>query len=450
MRYKLMELGLNLKNRNVFSVYKKLLETQSNSLEEKTKEQEMKLVEILLHAYEYVPYYKKILIERGVIKDGEVILDNFVNVPILTKELIRENFDDLISTDANYSFRGPYLNTSGGSTGEPVKFYQDNEVWKNNMAVKWLYYSFVSKYPCKLVKLWGSERDILEGGIGFQAYLQNLASNRVVLNAFRMTKSTMYDYVNKINRIRPEIIEGYVQSIYELALFVSEKKLYIHKPKGIITSAGTLYPEMREKLESVFGCVVYNRYGSREVGDIACSCSEGNELHINNHNLYVEILGDDYLPSKPGELGKVYVTTLDNFSMPLIKYDVGDIAVLSNKKDCGCGRSTELLEKVEGREMSIFKTKGGNLIPGEFFIHFVGVVFNEGLISKFQVIQEDYDSILIKVVPLNKIKLEKRKEVIESSIKKVMGSDCLIKWEYVENIECLNSGKYLYTVSKVL
>jgi phenylacetate-CoA ligase len=447
MKYKFMEFGLKTQGRDVFKIYRELLKNQYNSREENEIKQKEKLSKLLLHSYQYVPYYRKILERQNVIRKGKVDLDNFNKLPILTKDLIRKNFDRLVSNDPDFDSRKPFLNTSGGSTGEPVKFYQDNKFWTNMMAVKWLYYSFITDYPCKLLKLWGDERDIFKGSVGFKTQLQNIIANRVLLNSFKMTERDMCDYVKRINTFKPKIIEAYVQSGYEFAKFIEARGLEVYKPKGVLTSAGTLYPEIQGKLEKVFGCSVYNRYGSREVGDIACSCSESNVLHVNNVSLYVEFLDDDFQEIKPGKIGKVYVTTLENFSMPLIRYEIGDIAILSGKKKCLCGRGSQLIDTVKGRYMGIFKTNEGDRIDGEYFVH---LFYMRDWLKQFQVIQEEYDRITVKVVLNTKVELNHSELLeIEKKIKLVMGDNCRIKWEYLKKIEPLNNGKYLYTINKM-
>jgi phenylacetate-CoA ligase len=182
---------------------------------------------------------------------------------------------------------------------------------------------------------------------------------------------------------------------------------------------------------------------------MACSCEKNEGLHLNIFNHYIEILNKELKDCGPGEIGKIYVTTLHNKIMPLIRYDIGDIAVPARSKKCSCGRGMPLIKKVEGREMSMFKTKEGKLVPGEFFIHFVGVVFNKGYISKYQVIQKDFDEILIRVVISNRKMFNNYRAKIESSILNVMGEDCKIEWEFVEEIKPSKSGKYLYTISEI-
>jgi phenylacetate-CoA ligase len=450
MRNILLNLGLKINRTDIFSEYKKLKKLSSLSQKELQKYQERKLKEILLHSWNNVPYYRRILEKNNVVKDGKVNLKNFNKIPILTKEIIRHNFEDLKSKDKNYNKRKPYLNTSGGSTGEPVKFIQDNKTWNEGMAGKWLFYTFISKnFPVKLMKLWGSERDILKGGYGAVGNFKSWIYQRKFLNSFKMSKGDMRNYVNEINSYKPVIIEAYVQSIYELSKFIKENDFKIYSPKGVLTSAGTLYPEMKKLIEEVFGCNVFNRYGSREVGDMACSCENDEGLHLNIFSHYFEILNNKMNPCKPGEFGKVYVTTLDNYSMPLIRYDIGDIAVPSEKKECSCGRGLPLIESVRGRETEFFKKKNGDLINPGIFRQLL--YFKKG-IAKYQIIQKNYDLIIFKIIiegKKNKEQFSIDKKKIENSIKKVMGTDCKIKWEFVKEIKPTKSGKYLYTICEV-
>ena len=405
------------------------------------------LFNILDYSMNNVPYYKDIANKNEIKISKEGIFEDIKKLPILNKRILRDQFANLKST----AFGDKYFeNTSGGSTGEPVVFFQDISYNEKGKAVKIFFDEWAGKKDGeKKIKLWGSETDILEGSQGINGLINTYLLNTILLNSFRMSEKNMMKYVEIINKEEPKMMEAYVQSIYELSKFIVNNALQIYSPKGIITSAGTLYPDQKKLIEEVFNTKIYNRYGSREVGDMACSCEKDEGLHLNIFNQYIEILNNDMEPCKPDEFGQVYVTTLNNYVMPLIRYKIGDIAVPAEDEQCSCGRGLPLIKKVEGREISVFRTKDGKIIPGEFFIHFIGVVFNKGFISKFQVIQRDYDSIIIKVVVIDKRSFDNNINKIIASIKKVMGQDCNVKFEFVDDIEPLKSGKYLYTVSEV-
>jgi len=409
---------------------------------------EESLSDILDYAFTHVPYYRELLGDCSVC-DGETVrLENFARIPPLTKEILRTRFEDLKSDETER--RKGYLNTSGGSTGEPVRFIQDPEYRDWNIANK-LYYKLAGGQDIgdPELRLWGSDRDLLVGRENFRVRLKNRLYNRKEMNSFRMTPETMRRYVAQWKAFRPRWVEAYVQAIYEFAAYLERNRLDVPAPNGIVTTAGALYPEMREKIESTFGCTVYNRYGSREVGDMACSCRERKGLHLSPWNHYLEILDDSLAPVRSGEAGKIHVTTLRNRSMPLIRYDIGDLAVPAKNPECPCGRGSPLIRKVEGREMCVFRTRDGRIVPGEFFIHFIGVVFNRGYVSRFQVIQESYDLLRIKIILRDETSFRSEVPKIEKSIRKVMGQDCEIRWEPVETIPAGASGKYMYTISRV-
>jgi phenylacetate-CoA ligase len=404
------------------------------SLKEKKEYQEKKLKDFLLHAYNNVPYYKKTLSKANVVKKDKVYLKNFHKIPFLTKEIIRKEGKNLFSKEKR---KGVYENTSGGSIGEPVRFLQDKYYDDWNNATKIIYKLYGKQnIGDKELRLWGSERDILEGKENLSIRIRNWLYNRKELNAFKMSEKEMIKFIEIWNQFKPQWIEAYAQPIYEFAKFIKEKGLKIYSPKRVLTSAGTLYPQMKKIIQEVFDCPILNRYGSREVGAISCSNRKSVNLKISFWHNYIEVLNNS-----KNQSGQIIITSLNNYSMPFIRYNIGDIGVK--------GSDWDYLEKIEGREMSVFKTKKGKLIPGEFFIHFIGVVFNKNFISKFQVIQKDYNLIVIKVIIKNKNGFYSKKNNIENSIKKVMGKNCKIKWEFVNEIKTTKSGKYLYTISEL-
>jgi len=407
-----------------------------------------KLERLLLHAYHNVPYYHTILEASEAVAGGQVRRENFTRIPVLTKAIIRREWKDLHSQD--YKTRKPYENHSGGSTGEPVRFLQDQAYSEWNVANKIYYKGFGGQeIGEKELRLWGSERDLQEGKESFLIRLRNWLYNRKELNAFKMSPEDMFRFVDIINRTKPTWIEAYVQAITEFSRFVQENHLTIFPPKGVLTSAGTLYPEMQALIEEVFGCMVFNRYGGREAGDMACTCEKQEGLHLSVWNSHIEILDDRHQPAVATEMGRIYVTTLNNYSMPLIRYDIGDMAVAGATQTCSCGRGTPTIEKVIGRHMEAFRTREGKVVPAEFFIHFIGVVYNQGYIDRFQVVQNDYDDIVIRVVVKEKRKFDEFSAPMIESIKAVMGQTCRVRFDFVDAIAPSAGGKYLYTISKV-
>jgi phenylacetate-CoA ligase len=434
--------------RRMFEHFEYLKKVENESSETLAKMQDEKLGGLLMHAHANVPYYHKILEDAAVIKNGEVCLENFQRIPILTKDIIRSQGENMYSRD--YQKRAWFPNSSGGSTGEPIRFIQDRN-YKDWSLASGYYFNYMAGKDVgePELKLWGSERDITKDSEKLSSRINNLLFNVEMLNSFLMSEKNLKDYVSRWNVIKPKSVNAYTSSIYDLARYLKSTGIKIFRPEVIICSAETLTADVRKFIEEVFGCTVLNHYGSREVGVIACECLKKEGLHTFPLNNKIEILDENFRPCQPGQMGNVYVTSLNNLSMPLIRYAIGDMAIPAKTTKCSCGRGAPLIETVIGRHIEVFKTKDGKVVPGEFFIHFVGVVYNKGVIKKFQVIQKSYDFILIKAVLLDSQKFAEIIPSLVDSIKKVMGPDCKVEFEYVDDIPTTKSGKYLYTISEL-
>lgn len=376
----------------------------------------------------------------------------YATFPILTKDDIRTHRDELISTtvrrgEGTYA-RGTYWNTSGGSTGEPVRLLQDITYLRSARRAtheqeRWTGY----RLGDRLVKLWGDERELFTGSFSLQTRLRNRIKRQLVLNAFRMTPTQMRSYIDQINTFQPRLVIAYAQAMYELCVFAEEHQLRITGARAVMTSAGTLYPFMRDVIERVCGVRVFNRYGSREVGNIAAECELHDGLHIADQHVFVEIVDDAGAPCPPGIPGRVLVTTLTNRAMPLLRYEIGDYAARS-VRPCDCGRPEPMLKQVVGRVTDAFRTAAGKVVPAEYFIHVLGVVSNRGAVRKFQVRQRAVDDVLVLVVVTDTYTAADTEE-IKRMVRRGMEADCTVTVQRVDAIPPLPSGKYRYTISDV-
>lgn len=415
--------------------------------------QQKRLRQLLLHAYNHVPYYRKVLNSSGVVSaSGAINLEFFGQISLLDKATIRTQFEGLMSNDL--ATRKWYHNASGGSTGEPVRLIQDKDHSDWIRAIKMLYDLWTGyTLSAGRIRLWGSMRDLSNTTQTFSKRYNRWLMNELWLNAFRMTPEQMRDYVRQINSFKPVQILAYVESIYELSLLIEREGLPIHSPRAIMTSAGTLHSHMRKTIERVFKAPVFNRYGSREMGDIACECHQHSGLHVSAPTHYLEILKPDGSHARPGEVGEIVVTLLTNYSMPLIRYRIGDLGSWADKP-CHCGRTWPVLEEVTGRVTDVFRKRDGTVVSPEYLIHLVGVVLNSGWILKYQVIQDDYEQIRILLITngtTNKPHLmyHNEMETISKKIRLVMGEGCRVEYQFVDDIPPTASGKYRYTISKV-
>jgi len=440
--------GLYLTGSRILQNLKEIESLSKLSQQEIKEYQEKKLEKLLLHAYQNVTYYTTILSEAGVIVDNKVNLENFNKIPYLTKDIIRQNFSELKSSDLDS--RKWYINHTGGSTGQPLEFLQDDEYKDWNFANKMYYCLKAGKDLGESeMKIWGSERDIIEAKTSIEQKIQFFLYGRIFENSFNLSEEVMEKIIKDIKEKSPKLIWGYVNSLYIIAKYINSNNIQIPRANAVLSTSGTLTESVREEIKRAFSSKVINVYGSREMGDIAFEEEEGSGLSILQHSHYLEVIKNG-----SNSLGDIVITCLTNYSMPLIRYKIGDVSegiieeseetYAKNKNYNGYLR----LKNVVGREMSIFKKRNGECVPPEFFIHIVGVVYNNGFINKFQVIQKSYDLILVKIV-LEKNKDDLMLEKIRTAIKKIMDPNCEVRFEFMEDIEDCKSGKYLYTICEV-
>ena len=435
-----------IKQWRVIEYYNKLKNHQWNSIEENREIQRKKLYKLIKYAVQNIPYYKKIIKEHNIRFSEDTIFDDIKKFPILTKDIIRNNFDKLYKFKDNTYYR----NSSGGSTGgEPVIFYQDRDYFAWSAATKILFDDWAGrKIGEPMVKLWGSIQDILKGGQGFKEYFRQQLSGVTTLSSAKVSEEDMHRYLKTINKIKPGLILAYAHFMGEFTRFIQNHDLPVYSPRAIMTSACVLFPEVRKNIEDVFQTTVFNRYGSREVGDIACNCEKSIGLHLVPDIHYLEIMDDEEREVKSGNSGNIIITLLTNYTMPLIRYKIGDRGVLSDKNN-QCRHGLPFLEKIEGRIVGHFKNKFGDIISGGFFFTILLSCKN---IKRFQIIQEEIEFISISLVLIDKTKLknmEKDFKEINRKIKLVIGNSTKIKYNIVDEIKPSSSGKYLYSYSKI-
>jgi len=399
---------------------------------------------LLRHCREMVPYYAEHLAGvsgRELEQEPQQVLQR---LPLLTKNIIRAQFQQLQSADnAN---RNCEVNTSGGSTGEPVKLIQDDDYRDASAAIRWLSHQ---QLGCEVgqpnVRLWGSERDLEGRTKSRKARFFNWLTNTTWLNAFNMSPGNMRRFIQELNQRRPRLILAYAQAMYELARFAEREGVPVEPQRVVVTSAGTLYPFMRETIAKVFGCQVYNLYGSREVSDIAWELPGSIGLWVAPWANYVEIVDEEGRPAPAGTEGNIVVTCLTNYAMPLLRYCIGDRAALLPDGEAPAA-GVQVLKHVSGRNVDLFRTSNQTLIDGEYFTH---LLYFRPWVRQFQVIQKEHEHVVFKFVASNGPPPVTELNDITARSRVVMGAACKIDFEFVPSLPPSPSGKFRYTISEV-
>lgn len=314
--------------------------------------QKKALAEYLKFCRDGIPYYSKIIPSFNVDSNyGELqlIMDS---IPILKKEDIIKN-RELIELPYNKigSFK---RGQTGGSTGEPLKYRISRKCDDSAFAIL---YRGLGRGGYKL----GDRMAIMAGGSlvtkrkSFKTKLISFVMNTRKYSSYGISDSLFQEYYDDIVRWKPKYIRGYPSSIFEFAKFVSRND-YELKFDSVFTTAEMLFDHQREYIELVFDAKVFNCYGLNDGGVTAFECEHGAGLHIDFERGYLEVVDVDG-KQVFGEVGKIVATSILNKATPFVRYDTGDLGVISDEP-CACGSPYPLLNKLVGRTTDILNING--------------------------------------------------------------------------------------------
>jgi phenylacetate-CoA ligase len=421
--------------------YRRLLQTQYDDPQTIRSRQWGAVSEMLRHAYATVPYYRERFDREGIdpaqIRDYE----DFCEIPVVTKSDIRAHGDRLLSEQ----FHRDQLHAkkTSGSTGVGLEVWVDPDSAQFKRACtlrsdEWSGWRFGEP----IAAIWGNPEYLKRG---WRGHFRNAVLERTIpLDTLQMDEPTLERFACRLVSRPPSLIFGHAHSLYLFAEYLRNSGHPTIRPRGIISTAMVLHSWQRQTIEEVFACKVTNRYGCEEVSLIACECEEHDGLHINADGVFVEVAHGGK-PLGPGEAGSLLVTDLTNRAMPLIRYQVGDVAVMADRH-CRCGRGLPLLERLEGREADYVVTRSGKLISGisltENFANLIPGV------AQLQIIQETIDRFRFRIVRSTQFGPESIDRIRELVAER-FGPDAEFECEYVDRIPQEPSGKYRFCISKV-
>lgn len=400
------------------------------------------LKQLLEHAYLNVPFYRRRFDKVGLHPSAINTPEDWRQIPILTRNDVQANLEDLVATNCDRNRL--HRNTTGGSTGSPMAFYEDDEHLAYHQANKLRLRAWAGfEMGDKIAMLWGADRDIPTRGWVERQRIRFIRRERW-LNSFNVTPEKLERFARELIRWQPKYILAYASSAYLFTSFLQERGLDGRiRPIAVETSADKLHDFQRQVIEDVFQCRVFDFYGSREIPGMAGECEMHKGLHIFSDVVYLEMLQNGQ-PAAPGEMGEVIVTNLPNLAMPLIRYKSGDLARTS-EETCPCGRPFPLLAEIVGRAVDAISTPNGQYIHGEFFSHlFYGV---DG-VRRYQAYQKSLNQITVKIESSGDLS-EDTLQTLREKVMAHLGPGIEVSMQTVDAIPLTPTGKYRYVISEV-
>lgn len=339
--------------------YQKEIETASR--EEIIKMQSEKLIKQVRHVYDNVPYYRKLMEERGVCPDDIRSLEDIKRLPFLCKDDLREAYPyGLLGTDLKKCVR---IQSTSGTTGKRVvAFYtqKDVDLWEECCARAIVAAGGSDEDVCHVAYGYG----LFTGGAGLHGGAHKVGCLTLPMSSGNTERQIqfMMDMESTILCCTPSYAAYLGEAMAEQNIRPEENKL-----KAGIFGAEPWTEEMRRSIEKSLGIKAYDIYGLTETSGpgVAFECEEQSGMHINEDHFYAEIIDPETGEVLPeGSKGELVLTSLDKEAFPLLRYRTRDICILSRKK-CSCGRTHVKMTKPMGRSDDMLIIRGVNVFPSQ-------------------------------------------------------------------------------------
>jgi phenylacetate-CoA ligase len=359
----------------------------------------------LVDAFRYVPFYRHRMTQAGLTPLDIQTHDDLSLLPVVTKRDIQDHQDMLLASNIPETKRERHQ--TGASTGSPLQFYLDLERADSRMASTHRHNGWAGLRPGDWYA-WLEESGLDVCATRDPSWRQKLLDRSLNLHTAAVSEESMAKYAEVLRKYRPRYMVADAQSAMLFAGFCLANNIRDIAFESVIVGAHTLLPGERHIVEQAFGGKVFSRYSCQAVSVIASECEYHSGLHINADALLVEV---EAVPDLPTGMGRVLVTDLFNRSMPLIRYETGDMARLDSDMQCPCGRSLPLIGNVQRRNPDSLRSTNGRTIAGPSLALLAADMRD---VRQVQFIQADPKHVTLKVVagrgygPLTEQELRRR------------------------------------------
>ena len=380
------------------------------------------LSNLLQHAVNTSEFYKNMNVNE------------FESFPVIDKNTIKEKWDKLYSKD--YIGAPVHKMATSGSTGTPFVMDWDMNKRKHQLA-ELIYFNELAGQklgqPYVYFRVWTEKNR--------KSIKERCMQNLYPLDILHLDEANLEKFRQRL-KSKPYINSclAYASTYEHLINYISSKgdtpDMYKHL-SSFVSGSEVLSMKMKKKIKNTIGCKVIDRYSNEENGFLAQSGDLSEEFDVNIASFKIEILDlEDDKPVNVGELGRIVVTDLYNFAVPLIRYDTGDLTIKLEEKE---GWTTKI-KSIQGRRQDlIFDTKGNPLTPNTWGVY----MWKYEKLKQYQFVQNDKNDYLLNV---NDPKNYYTDSELVEHLRSVLGEDANIKIFRVDEIPHLKSGKFKNTV----
>ena len=379
--------------------------------------------ELVGYAKRFSLFYSELYKEINI--DNSFTTDDINKLPILPKEIVRKNLDQMYTLSPK---AGIESNTSG-TTGTSMKFFYTVEDLQRRMA----YLDFF-KYQHGFVAMkmkrasFNSAKIVPTKQKAKVFWRDNYSIKQRIYSGYHCKGSNLKYYVENLNKYKPDSLDGYPSALYELAKYINDNNLKLtFVPIAIFPTAETLLPHYKSTIEKAFGCPVRDQYASSEGAPFITECRCG-KLHYCMDTGVIEFEKD----------GEMIVTCFESHGTPLVRYRIGDRAFLSENQHCECGCKMPVVDRIEGRTLDFIQTKTHGRMTA-IYMSLVSAEFNNS-VKAMQFVQNDAESVDVYLVTDKNYSTDMDKIILDK-LNYNLGEDMVYRLHFVDELYKEASGK---------
>ena len=396
--------------------------------------QQAQLAQLLLllrHARETVPFYRDRL--AGIPLDGALDARIFAQIPLLVRDDLQLHFEALMTTALPPAHGQTGAGQTSGSTGRPIRFVGTElgqAFWHSFTLRDHLWHR--RDFTGKLAAIRSRVKAGVAAGWGDSTDAVFRTGGAVMCN----TERPIDEQAGWLMHENPDYLISVASNVQALAQYCGVRGLRPSKLREVRTYGEALHPDARAEIRTAWDVPVTDMYSCREAGYIALQCPLHEHYHVQAEGVYLELLNASGELCAPGEMGRVVLTSLHNFAMPLIRYEIGDYAEAG--EPCDCGRGLPVIRRILGRVRNMLRLPGGGLRYPRFGEAQFGTI---APVRQFQVVQRTLQHIEVSLVVVRPLTVDEE-GALRVLVLRNLGHPFEVTFSYHDDIPRLASGKY--------
>lgn len=404
---------------------RQIQEMSTWSRAEVTAWQERKLQAFIQHAYWHTVYYRRLFDSLGLKPEDIRCAEDLKILPVLTKEDIRAHFAEIVPDDIDSI---PHRkDKTGGTTGEPMRFLTDENVWGYVTASKIFHWQKMGyRYGDKFAAL--GSASLFHKKPGWKRRVYDWIRREKAMNSMNLSDDLCREYLERMRREHIHYLYGYASSVYLMAKYAKDNRLDVSFVKGVFTTSENLTDNYRSVIESTFQCRVMDSYGARDAGITAFEVTPGKYP-----------VSYDVIPETVGELGEkgsgaLISTCFLNNAFPLIRYEFGDSAKINYDDDNFNG---PVITAIYGRTSDVIRLDNGHILTSPGYT----ILLNHFDVLAYNIQKVNGHEVLMKLQVDADKWTEEQERKLKAEMQRFVGEGCNFVLQYVDEFESKGNGK---------